>query len=112
MARYVAECVKFQTSKADRHSRKTKLVPMPSRERPLEEIAIDFVGELLESESFNATLVVTDRFTKVQHYIPAKTTWTAEDVADSYINGICKLYGILRHITSDYGSQFPSKFLK
>ena len=85
---------------------------MPTGERPFEEIAMDFVGELLESEGFNAILVVTDRFTKVQHYIPAKTTWTAEDVADSYINDIWKLYGLPRHITSHRGPQFASKFLK
>ena len=85
---------------------------MPTGQRPFEEIAIDFVGELPESESFNAILVVTDRFTKVQHYIPAKTTWTAEDVANSYINDIWKLYGLPRHITSDHGPQFASKFLK
>ena len=85
---------------------------MPTGERSFEEIAMDFVRELPESEAFKAFLVVTDRFTKVQHYIPAKTTWTAEDVADSYINDIWKLYGLPRHITSDRGLQFASKFIK
>ena len=112
VARCVAGCVKCQKSEADRHSRQTKLVLMPMGERPFEEIGMDFVGELPESQAFNAILVVTDRFTKVQHYIPAKTTWTAEDVADSHINDICKLYGLLRHITSDRGPQFASKFFK
>ena len=73
---------------------------------------MDFVGELPESEDFNAILVVTDRFTKVQHYLPAKTTWTAANVADAYINDIWRLYGLPRHITSDRGPQFASKFLK
>ena len=72
MARYVAGCVKCQKSKVDRYSRQTKLLPMPTGERPFEEIVVDFVGELPESEGFNTILVVTDRFTKVQHYIPAK----------------------------------------
>ena len=80
--------MKCQKSKVDRHSRQTKLVPMPTGERPFEEMAMDFIGELPESEGFNAILVVTDRFTKVQHYILAKTTWTTEDVANSYINDI------------------------
>ena len=47
---------------------------MATGERPFEERVMDFVGELPESEGFNAILVVKDRFTKVQHYIPAKTT--------------------------------------
>ena len=67
------------------------MVPMPTGERPFEEIAMDFVGELPESEGFNAILVITDRFTEVQHYIPAKTTWTAADVANVYINEIWRL---------------------
>ena len=65
--------MKCQKSKADRHSRQTKLVPMPTGERHFEEIAMDFVGELPESEGFNAILLVRDRFTKVQHDIPAIT---------------------------------------
>ena len=98
--------MRCQKSKADRHCRQTKLVPMPTGERPFEEITMDFIGELPESEGFNAILVVTDQFIKVQHYILANTTWTAEDVADSYINDIWKLYGLLRHMTSDRGLQF------
>ena len=104
--------MKCQKSEADRHSRQTKLVPMLIGERPFKEIAIDFVGELLESEVFNAILVVTDWFIKVQYYIPAKTTWTAGDVADSYVKDIWKLYSLPIHITSDRGPQFPSEFLK
>jgi len=112
VAKYVAGCIRCQKAKADRHSRQTKLVPMPTGERPFEEIAMDFVGELPESEGFNTILVVTDRFTKVQHYLPTKTTWTAADVAATYINEIWRLYGLPRHIISDRGPQFVSKFLK
>ena len=43
------------------------------------------------------------RFIVVEYDILAKTTWTAEDVDDSYINDIWKLYGIQRHITLDHG---------
>ena len=76
---------------------------MPIGERPFEEIAMDFVGELPKSEGFNTILVVTDGFTKVQHYILAKITWTAEDIADSYINDVWKPYALPRDITSDRG---------
>ena len=85
---------------------------MPTAERPFYEIAMEFVGELAESESFNAILVVTDRFTKLQHYFPAKTTCTAADVANAYINEIWHLHGLLRHITSVRGSQFAYNFSK
>jgi len=112
IVRYVAGCAKCQKAKADRHSRQTKLVPMPTGERPFEEIAMYFVGELPESEGYNAILAITDRFTKIQHYIPAKTTWTAEDVANIYITEIWRLYGLTRHVISDRGPHFASRFLR
>lgn len=85
---------------------------MPTGNLPWEEIAMDFMGELPDSEGFNAVLVITDRFTKMQRYIPAKTTWTAEDVASVYITDIWKLHGLPRHITSDRGPQFASEMFK
>ena len=112
VARYVAGYVKGQKSKADGHRRQTKLLPMPKGEHYFEEIAMDFVGELLQSEGFNAILVATDQFTQVQYYIPAKTTWTAEVVANFYVNDIWKLHSLPKHIMSDRGPQFTSKFLK
>ena len=112
MANNLAGCIKCQKSMAVRHSRQTKLVPMPTWEGPLQEIAMDFVGELAESEAFNASLVVTDRFTKVQNYLAAKTTCTAADVANACINEIWPLYTLPRHITSDRGTQFAYTFFK
>ena len=73
---------------------------------------MDFVRELPESEGFHTILVVTDRLTKVQHYLPAKTTWTAGDVANAYINEIWRLHRLPQHITSDRGPQFASKFFQ
>ena len=84
---------------------------MPTEKRLFKEIAMDFVKELLESKDFHAILVVTDQFIKVQHYILAKTMWTAKDVANSYINNIWKLYGLLIYITLNHGLQFASNFL-
>jgi len=88
MAKYVTECSRCQKAKADRYSKKTKLVPMPTGERLWEEIAIDFIGELPESNSYNAILVIIDHFTKMQYYIPVKTSWTSEDVANACLYNV------------------------
>ena len=104
--------VKCQKSKVDRHSKQTRLISMPTGERPFEKIAIDFVAQLLETGGFNAILVVTDQFTKVKYYTLAKTSWTVEDVADSYSNEIWRLYSLPRYICLDRGPQFASKCLK
>jgi len=112
VAKYVGGCIRCQKAKADKHRRETKLVPMPIAEQPLEEIAMDFIGELLQLEGFNAIFVVNNPFSKVQHYIRAKITCIAAYIADVYIKKIWRLYGLPKHITSDCGPQFTSKFLK
>ena len=49
---------------------------------------MDFVKEPPDSEAFNTIWVVTEGFAKVKNDFLAKTSCTAEDVADSYINNI------------------------
>ena len=61
---------------------------MPTGECCCKEIAIDFIGELIESKGFYTILGITDQFTKVKYYITTKTTCTATDIADAYINEI------------------------
>ena len=95
MAKYVAGYIKCKKSKADRDSRQTKLVPIPIAERLFGEIAMHFVGELPPSEGFIAILIVTDRITKEQHYLPDKTTCAAADIGNAYMNEIWRLHGLL-----------------
>ena len=71
---------------------------------------MDFVGELPKSEGYNAILVITDYFTKIQYYILVLMTWTAKDVANDFIYHIWRLYGLPAHITSDRRLQFISAF--
>ena len=71
-----------------------------------------FIKELPESESLHAILVVIGQLSKVQHYIPAQITWTAEDITDSYIHDIWKPCGPLTHMTLDCSPQFALKFLQ
>ena len=108
----MAGCVTYQKSKADRHGRQTKMFSITTGERTVEEIARDLNRKLRESLSFDAIPVNTDQFTAVEYYLPAKTTCTVQDVANSYINDIWKLYSLRRHIGSDQGLEFACKFLK
>ena len=85
---------------------------MPTGGRAFEVIAMDFIGELPESEGFNALLIVTDRFTKAEHYLRATTTCTAADVAKAYIKEIWRLHGLPRHMSSVRGPPFAYKFSK
>ena len=79
-----------------------QLVPMPTKERRLAGIASALVGELPESAGIHAILVVIDRFTKVHHYLAAKRSYTAADVANAYFNEIWHLHGLPRHFSSQH----------
>jgi len=72
VVKYVAGYAKCQKAKAEKYSRQIILVPMPIEERPFKEVALDFIGELPESEAFDVIPIITDRFTKIHYYIPAK----------------------------------------
>ena len=102
--------MKCEKNKEDKDSRQTKLIAIPTGERPFKEIAMNFDGEIPGWEGFKAILVVIDQFTKVQGYIPAMSNCTAEDVANSYINNIWRLCSLPKHITSNGSLQFASKF--
>ena len=88
IVRYVAAYIKYQHSKADRHSSQIKLVTIVTGECPFKTIEIQFLGELPESRDFNTIQVVIDQFTEAQNYILGKRTCTAVDVANSNINNI------------------------
>jgi len=47
---------------------------VPRLRTPLQEIAIDFMGELPKSDIYNTILVITDGILKIQYYIPTKTS--------------------------------------
>ena len=51
-----------------------------------------------------------DRFTKVAHFIPVKTTYSNSDVEKVFIKGIIKLHGVTNKIVSNKDENFTSKF--
>ena len=54
--------------------------------------------------------VVVDRLTKAAHFIPTKSTRTAEYLAELYINNIVRLHRIPKEIVSDRDPLFTSHF--
>ena len=51
-----------------------------------------------------------DRLTKVAHFIPVRTTYRGDHLADLYITRIVSLHGVPSRIVSDRGTQFTSRF--
>ncbi|TYK21791.1 Transposon Ty3-I Gag-Pol polyprotein [Cucumis melo var. makuwa] len=61
---------------------------------------------------FTVIWVVVPRFTKLAHFIPRKSTCTANKWAHLYLTKIMRLHGVPVSIVSDRDDRFTSKFWK
>ncbi|GJP81410.1 hypothetical protein CLOP_g11565 [Closterium sp. NIES-67] len=72
---------------------------------------MDFVTSLpVGSSGKDTVLVVVDRLTKMAHFIPCRTTITAEETARLFISTVVHLQGIPAAIISDRDPKFTSNF--
>jgi hypothetical protein len=54
--------------------------------------------------------VIIDRLTKVAHFIPVHTTYSAKKYAEVYLDQIVLLHGVPKTIISDRGAPFVARF--
>ena len=83
--RYVGSCDTCQKAKTSHRRPPGLLKPLPVPERPWSSVTWDYIGPLPDSSNgvstFNAILVIVDRFTKLAHFVPANTTDNARALA-------------------------------
>ena len=53
---------------------------------------------------------MVDRFTKSAHFLPVRTTFTVDQLAELYVREIVRLHGVPKSIVSDRDPKFTSKF--
>ena len=74
---------------------------------------MDFVVGLPKTQKgYDSIWVIVDRLTKVAHFLPVRTNYGGEKLAQLYVDNIVKLHGVPSRIVSDRGTQFTSKFWK
>lgn len=83
---------------------------MPVPQGVWQDISLDFIDGLPLSDSKNVILVVVDRFTKYNHFIPLKHPSIFSQVAAVVDNVVFKTHGILRSIVSNRDRIFLRKF--
>ncbi|WVZ51940.1 hypothetical protein U9M48_003037, partial [Paspalum notatum var. saurae] len=89
VAEYVALCDVCKKVKAEHQKPTGLLQPLKISEWKWEEIGIDFIVGLPRTQSdFDSIWVVVDRFTKLAHFIPVKTTYTGAKLAEIYMSRI------------------------
>ena len=70
---------------------------------------MDFITGLPRSDRGHDSIwVIVDRLSKVAHFIPVRTTYYGQKLAELYITRIVSLHGVPKKIVSDRGAQFTS----
>ena len=72
---------------------------------------MDFVVGLPHTRAgFDAIWVIINRLTKSAHFLPVRTKFSLDRLAELYINEIVKLHGVPVTIVSDRDPRFTSRF--
>ncbi|KAK8938871.1 hypothetical protein KSP39_PZI011490 [Platanthera zijinensis] len=107
---YVQQCTVCQQCKSSNERPAGLLQPLPIPERVWQDISMDFIEGLPKSKGKSTILVVVDRLSKNAHFMAMAHPYTAEGVAQVFMDGVFRLHGLPASIVSDRGAVFVSDF--
>ena len=108
----MTKCLVCQRVKVEHQVPLGLLQPIRIPEWKCDQITMDFVvGLPLTGRKHDSVWVIVDRMTKSAHFIPVRTDYSLDKLAELYIKEIIRLHGIPISIISDWDPRFTSKFL-
>ncbi|MBW0555062.1 hypothetical protein O181_094777 [Austropuccinia psidii MF-1] len=107
---YVSSCQQCSRNKNIHHKKFGLLKPLPIPNGPWIYLSMDFITQLPLSNSFDSILVIVDRFSKIEVFIPTMYSMTSLDLAHLFIKNIFSKHGLPSSIVSDRGPLFVSSF--
>jgi len=108
--RIVEECDVCKQAKAERVAYLGLLQPLPVPNGTWKAITMDFIEGLPSSDGKNTIMVVVDRFTKYGHFIALSHPYTAQDIAQLFLDHFYRFHGLLAVIIIDRDKIFTSIF--
>lgn len=91
--RYVSQCMVFQQIKYKIKKPTGLLQPLPTPSSIWEDLPIDFIIGLPQSNGFTTILVVVDKFSKEAYFRALPTQYTACKTTILFLDMVCKLHG-------------------
>ncbi|GJP41291.1 hypothetical protein CLOM_g949, partial [Closterium sp. NIES-68] len=108
-----ADALSRPRMKSSKQKKAGLLQPLPVPEQPWQVVSLDFITGLPPVTSgHDAILVVIDKFSKMGHFIPTRTTARTEETAQLFVRYIISQHGIPTTLISDRDPKFTSKFWK
>ena len=107
---YVRTCDICQRTKVLRKKPAGLLKPLPVPSRRWDSVTMDFMTDLPPCQTYDAILVVVDRFTKMAHFVPCTKDITSEELALLFIDRVYWYHGMPAHIISNRGPQFSAAY--
>lgn len=92
------------------YAKETSLQPLPIHEGVWIDVCLDFIEGFPESNGKDVILVVVDRLSKHGHFLCLHHPYTAQSVAQCYLDHVFKLHGMPVTMTSDRDPVFLSSF--
>ncbi|MBW0557211.1 hypothetical protein O181_096926, partial [Austropuccinia psidii MF-1] len=91
---YVSSCQQCSRNINIHHKKFGFLKPLPIPNGPWIGLSMDFITQLLLSNSFDSILVIVDRFSKMAVFIPTMSSITSLDLAHLFIKNIFSKHGL------------------
>ena len=111
VSEFVTKCLVCQRVKAEHQVPSGLLQPIRIPEWKWDRITMDFlVGLPLIGRKHDSFWVVVDRLTKSTHFLPVRTDYSLDKLAELYIKEIVRLHRIPISIFSDRDPRFTSRF--
>jgi hypothetical protein len=108
---YIKTCPTCQQVKIYPAKKAGLLQPISPAHKPWEEIGVDLITGLPESQGYNAILTICDRYTKRPHFIPCTDSLSSMGLARLFRDNVWKYHGWPAKVISDRGPQFASKLM-
>lgn len=90
----ISQCEVCQRNKDERVPYPGLLQPLPIPEKSWSPISVDFIEGLPKSRGKDVIMVVVDRYTRYGHFIAMPHPYSAQKVAELFLENIHKLHGI------------------
>lgn len=107
---FVTACSVCAQVKPERIRYPGLLSPLPVPTEAWQVISMDFIDSLPRSGTADCIMVIVDKFSKFAHFVPLLHPYSAQKVAQAFLDSVFRLHGMPTHIISDRDPVFTSTF--